>query len=115
MSTSSTPSSSGAGATCRRGPREAVRGCTRSRWRGSSTRTARSGDPEAVPRSPESKSRRPDPERNGSERGCVGMASDLAGGVIVDAHVHYWDPARLQYEWLEDLAPLQRAFLPADL
>jgi predicted TIM-barrel fold metal-dependent hydrolase len=33
---------------------------------------------------------------------------------ILDAHVHFWDPAALQYPWLDDLAALQRSFLPVD-
>jgi L-fuconolactonase len=33
---------------------------------------------------------------------------------IVDAHVHFWDPAVLEYPWLESLPDLRRAFLPAD-
>lgn len=36
---------------------------------------------------------------------------DLA---IVDAHVHFWDPARLHYPWLAALPSLDRAFLPAE-
>jgi L-fuconolactonase len=36
--------------------------------------------------------------------------------VIVDAHHHFWDPARADYPWLtEDLAPIRRAFGPVDL
>jgi L-fuconolactonase len=36
--------------------------------------------------------------------------------VIVDAHHHFWDPARAEYPWLtDDLAPIRRAFGPADL
>jgi len=31
---------------------------------------------------------------------------------IVDSHVHFWEPSRLRYAWLEDLPPLNRAFLP---
>jgi L-fuconolactonase len=33
---------------------------------------------------------------------------------ILDAHVHFWDPAALHYPWLDELPPLQRSFLPAD-
>jgi L-fuconolactonase len=33
---------------------------------------------------------------------------------IVDAHVHFWDPAKLTYPWLAGAAALQRAFLPED-
>jgi L-fuconolactonase len=36
--------------------------------------------------------------------------------VIVDAHHHFWDPARAEYPWLTDeLAPIRRAFGPDDL
>ncbi len=33
---------------------------------------------------------------------------------IVDAHVHFWNPARLDYSWLAGVPALNRAFLPAD-
>jgi predicted TIM-barrel fold metal-dependent hydrolase len=33
--------------------------------------------------------------------------------VIVDAHVHFWDPAALHYPWLDAIPPLDRAFLPS--
>ncbi len=33
---------------------------------------------------------------------------------MVDAHVHFWDPQRLDYPWLAEVPALQRAFLPAD-
>ncbi|MGK3204257.1 amidohydrolase family protein [Amycolatopsis sp. MEPSY49] len=32
---------------------------------------------------------------------------------ILDAHVHFWDPRRLRYPWLDDIAPLHRPFTPA--
>jgi L-fuconolactonase len=32
--------------------------------------------------------------------------------VIVDSHVHFWDPDRLHYDWLE--GALRRPFLPSD-
>jgi len=32
---------------------------------------------------------------------------------VVDAHVHFWDPRELTYPWLNEVAPLQRAFLPS--
>jgi L-fuconolactonase len=36
--------------------------------------------------------------------------------VIVDAHHHFWDPARADYPWLtDDLAVIRRAFTPDDL
>ena len=33
---------------------------------------------------------------------------------IVDAHVHFWDPATLHYPWLDTLPTLHHSFLPAD-
>jgi L-fuconolactonase len=33
----------------------------------------------------------------------------------VDAHVHFWDPARFRYAWMAEAPALQRAFLPRDL
>ena len=33
---------------------------------------------------------------------------------IVDAHVHFWNPAKLDYPWLAGVPELNRAFLPAD-
>ncbi len=41
----------------------------------------------------------------------------LGGGAavrVIDAHVHFWDPAELHYPWLEAVRPLGHAFLPAD-
>jgi L-fuconolactonase len=36
--------------------------------------------------------------------------------MIVDAHHHFWDPARADYPWLTDeLAAIRRAFTPEDL
>ena len=36
-------------------------------------------------------------------------------GAIVDSHVHFWDPTRLEYPWLAELPVLHRPFLPTDL
>lgn len=33
---------------------------------------------------------------------------------VVDSHVHFWDPTRLEFPWLEEHAALQSPFLPAD-
>ena len=33
---------------------------------------------------------------------------------IVDAHVHFWNPAKLNYPWLASVPALSRAFLPED-
>lgn len=36
--------------------------------------------------------------------------------MIVDAHHHFWDPARRDYPWMgEDLAPIRRRFGPEDM
>lgn len=37
-------------------------------------------------------------------------------GRVIDAHHHFWDPARFAYPWMQGpaLAPLRRAFGPAD-
>jgi L-fuconolactonase len=34
--------------------------------------------------------------------------------VIVDSHLHLWDPTILNYSWLEGLPQLHRSFLPSD-
>src|SRR2546425_8931746 len=31
-----------------------------------------------------------------------------------DAHVHFWDPAELDYPWLAGVPSIRRAFLPPD-
>ncbi len=33
---------------------------------------------------------------------------------VVDAHVHFWDPAELSYPWLKGVPVLDRAFLPPE-
>ncbi|SFK12162.1 amidohydrolase family protein [Bradyrhizobium sp. Gha] len=37
--------------------------------------------------------------------------------MAIDAHQHFWDPARADYPWMAgpELAPIRRAFAPADL
>jgi L-fuconolactonase len=44
----------------------------------------------------------------------VGGAIVVTALRVVDAHVHFWDPARLRYPWLDDVPELRRAFLPPD-
>src|SRR3954452_19343700 len=34
---------------------------------------------------------------------------------MIDAHIHFWDPGRLHYEWLAALPALDRPFLAADV
>jgi len=34
--------------------------------------------------------------------------------MVVDAHLHFWDPATLRYPWLDDIPALQRPFFPRD-
>ena len=53
-------------------------------------------------------------------RACSGPTprrrSDSDERMIIDAHHHFWDPAAADYPWLtDDLAPIRRAFGPADL
>jgi len=33
---------------------------------------------------------------------------------IIDTHVHFWDPARLAYPWMEPVSLFDRSFLPDD-
>ena len=36
--------------------------------------------------------------------------------LVIDAHHHFWDPARAKYPWMtEALAPIRRRFGPEDL
>lgn len=37
--------------------------------------------------------------------------------MVIDAHQHFWDPERADYPWMDapELAPIRRAFGPADL
>jgi len=37
--------------------------------------------------------------------------------MVIDAHQHFWDPARADYPWMAapELAPIRRAFAPGDL
>jgi L-fuconolactonase len=34
--------------------------------------------------------------------------------MMVDSHVHFWDPDRLRYAWQDSVPALRRAFLPSD-
>lgn len=38
----------------------------------------------------------------------------MAGHSVVDSHVHFWDPAELDYPWLDALPALRRPFGPAE-
>src|SRR4051812_27909321 len=39
----------------------------------------------------------------------------MPGRSVIDAHIHFWDPARLHYAWLDAVPALRRAFRPEDL
>ena len=34
---------------------------------------------------------------------------------LIDAHLHFWDPDRLRYPWLDTVPELRKAFRPADI
>lgn len=38
----------------------------------------------------------------------------LTPAPVIDAHVHFWDPELLRYDWLAGVPPLNRPFLPDD-
>ena len=44
-----------------------------------------------------------------------GSASSTSATRIVDAHVHFWDPDVLRYEWLDGEAAWNRRRLPSDI
>lgn len=37
------------------------------------------------------------------------------GDPVIDSHVHFWDPDRLRYPWLDGETQLRRTFTPEDL
>jgi L-fuconolactonase len=45
---------------------------------------------------------------------CVPRFDFRAPRFVIDAHVHFWDPAELDYPWLAGLPSIRRAFLPPD-
>src|SRR5258708_8352508 len=34
--------------------------------------------------------------------------------MVIDSHVHFWDPTALSYPWIGQVYALRRPFLPAD-
>jgi L-fuconolactonase len=34
---------------------------------------------------------------------------------VIDAHIHFWDPERMDYAWLDAVRTLRRAFRPEDI
>src|SRR6478609_1912006 len=56
---------------------------------------------------------------------CASAASSISArrcrverdAMVIDGHQHFWDPARADYPWMDaaELAPIRRAFGPADL
>jgi predicted TIM-barrel fold metal-dependent hydrolase len=43
----------------------------------------------------------------------TGSAQDVTS--VIDGHVHFWDPDRLRYPWLDDQPALRRPLTPSDL
>lgn len=43
------------------------------------------------------------------------MGADREMTAIIDSHTHYWDLARLNYNWVMTIPGLNRSFLPSDL
>lgn len=39
----------------------------------------------------------------------------MSGLAVIDAHIHFWDPDRLHYAWLDSVPTLRRSFRPEDL
>src|SRR6266581_9391335 len=54
--------------------------------------------------------------RRGHRREC-GTSGSSSMSIVIDAHQHFWDPARADYPWMQgaEMAALRRAFGPADL
>jgi L-fuconolactonase len=47
--------------------------------------------------------------------GAPDSGSDTGRPTLIDSHVHFWDPLRLDYPWLAGLPPLDRPFTPHHL
>jgi len=50
-----------------------------------------------------------------SSAGVHSTGAHAPAHAVIDAHVHVWDPSRLDYPWLTGDAVLRRTFLPADI
>ena len=47
--------------------------------------------------------------------GDTAAVGDTIGDIILDTHVHFWDPrGSIEYPWLSEVPPLDRPFLPDD-
>src|SRR5947209_3126246 len=57
------------------------------------------------------------PARPRPDRPARAVAGRPGMSLVIDAHQHFWDPARADYPWMagHEMAPIRRAFSPTDL
>src|SRR5258708_17634437 len=82
-----------------------------SRWAGPTTYRKSSSAPSSS-RQSRSTGRAPDGRSEAGSRGKGWM--DSIRRMVIDSHVHFWDPTALSYPWIGQVYALRRPFLPAD-